>query len=122
MVNFEIQAGIWRNPEGCYWARLAGVSGDLSDIIANGGNANGPTLVEIDPSDLAFHTSCGGWTRAGWAVEDLDGRAGEERRRDMKSKTGDQSCGGADGNGNAGRLRSPATIGADDARVIKPGI
>jgi len=50
---------------GCYWARLRGTSGELSDIIANGSaNAGSQVLITIDATDKAFQsTRCGSWTR-----------------------------------------------------------
>lgn len=46
----------------CYWARLKGTNGQLSDIITNG-NPTGPTTVTISPSDAAFETQgCQPWT------------------------------------------------------------
>ncbi len=64
-VGTDIQPGVWRNPKGCYWARLSGISGEGNDVIANGGIEGGPAIVEIAPSDAAFQTQCGGWSRTG---------------------------------------------------------
>ncbi len=41
----------------CYWARLAGLSGDFDDLIAND-NATGQFFVEVTPSDYALNTGC----------------------------------------------------------------
>ncbi|HEX7442938.1 MAG TPA: hypothetical protein VF320_03565 [Acidimicrobiales bacterium] len=50
---------------GCYWERLSGLSGSMSDTIAND-LINGPTTVTIYPTDKAFKTSgCLPWTRVG---------------------------------------------------------
>ncbi len=66
MVNREIEPGTYRTRSssvGCYWARLAGLSGDLSEIVAND-NTNGPAIVTIVKTDQAFHsTSCSRWTK-----------------------------------------------------------
>jgi hypothetical protein len=49
-------------PDGCYWERLSGLTGDLDDIIAND-FTNGLSVVTISPTDLAFSSSrCGIWT------------------------------------------------------------
>ncbi len=40
---------------GCYWARLAGLGGELDDIIANEFQFfAGPTIVDVDDDDVAF--------------------------------------------------------------------
>jgi hypothetical protein len=45
----------------CYWARLRGFSGNLSDIISNDIGA-GPRIVDIKPGDIGFESShCGRW-------------------------------------------------------------
>lgn len=63
-VGEDIQPGTYRSEaDSCYWARLAGFSGSLGDIIAND-NVSGTAYVTIAPSDAAFETSrCGDWTR-----------------------------------------------------------
>ena len=49
---------------GCYWARLSGFSGELSDIIANNIGTGG--IVQVMPGDVGFTTTgCGGWTKIG---------------------------------------------------------
>jgi hypothetical protein len=63
-VGVDIAPGTWRSDatDTCYWARLTGFTGDLSEIIANG-NDTGP-IVTIDPSDAGFESSrCGTWTQ-----------------------------------------------------------
>jgi hypothetical protein len=46
---------------GCYWARLSGTSGDLDDILAND-NIDGPVVIDILDTDVAFESSrCGRW-------------------------------------------------------------
>lgn len=64
-VPQDVTPGTYRSlrGDGCYWARLKNFSGSLSAIIANG-NASGPSLVTIKPSDKGFETSgCGNWTK-----------------------------------------------------------
>lgn len=65
LVGTDIQPGDYRgNTDGsglCYWARLSGTSGDLDDVRAND-LPQGPTVVTISSSDVAFETSdCGEW-------------------------------------------------------------
>jgi hypothetical protein len=65
-VGAEIDPGTYRASGGgdCYWARLAGFSGDLDDIISNGIGVPHP-VVTISASDTGFESSsCGTWTRA----------------------------------------------------------
>ncbi len=61
-VGEDIERGTYRSDESslCYWARLAGFSGELEDIIANGNS--GPEIVTITEDDARFETSnCGDW-------------------------------------------------------------
>lgn len=64
-IGQDIAPGTYRTAGdgSCYWARLSGTSGDFEDIIANG-NTDGPEVVTIEPSDVAFKSSgCGSpWT------------------------------------------------------------
>jgi hypothetical protein len=65
IVGKDIKPGTYRTrtrkPD-CYWARLAGFSGELGDIIANG-NEDGPVIVTIKPRDAGFDChDCGVWT------------------------------------------------------------
>jgi cytoskeletal protein RodZ len=64
MVGEDIKAGTYRtkgDPDGCYWARLSGTSGEFTDLIANG-NPTGPTTVTISATDVAFETrGCAAW-------------------------------------------------------------
>lgn len=66
LVGEDIEPGTYRgNVAGgrCYWARLSGTSGDFDDLITND-NVEGPTVVTIAESDVAFETSrCGEWVR-----------------------------------------------------------
>ncbi|HSK22605.1 MAG TPA: hypothetical protein VK906_05500 [Egicoccus sp.] len=60
-VGEDLAPGTYRS-EGssmCYWARLAGFSGELGDIITNG---NASTILTIAEGDVGFETSgCGDW-------------------------------------------------------------
>jgi hypothetical protein len=66
LVGEDIEPGTYRgNVAGgrCYWARLSGTSGDFDDLITND-NVEGPTVVTIAESDVAFETSrCGEWVK-----------------------------------------------------------
>lgn len=66
LVGADIQPGTYRSKNaggGCYWARMSGVSGAMSEILANE-NATGPTIVTILESDKAFKsTRCATWTQ-----------------------------------------------------------
>lgn len=69
VVGSDIRPGIYVSPasDGCYWERLSGLSGTLSDIIANGSSV-GQQYVQIASTDVAFSTSgCSTWTSAGAA-------------------------------------------------------
>jgi hypothetical protein len=64
VVGEDIKPGLYKS-EGSvfYWARLAGFSGELNDIIANG-NPQGNDIVEIQASDNAFETQGSGhWVK-----------------------------------------------------------
>ena len=64
-VGSDVQPGTYRTREGssgCYYARLGGFSGEFDDILANG-NATGPAIITIEPTDAGFESSgCGTWT------------------------------------------------------------
>ena len=68
LVGTDIVSGrFYSNPRsGCYWKRLSGLSGNISDIIANDfiGHDSGQEIVDILPSDVAFSTDadCKSWT------------------------------------------------------------
>ena len=65
-VGVDIQPGVYRTQggSGCYWERLAGFSGSLSDVIANNFGA-GPQVVQIAATDAAFKTAgCSTWSLA----------------------------------------------------------
>ena len=63
LVGRDISPGTYRGEAGvgvmdsCYWARLSGVSGEFSDLIAND-NAPGSYFVSVQDSDYALSTSC----------------------------------------------------------------
>ncbi|MBB6455082.1 hypothetical protein HNQ94_003577 [Salirhabdus euzebyi] len=62
IVGKDIEPGTYKSSGGSefggYWARLAGFSGDLDDIIANG-NPDGSAIVEIKEGDRGFESSGG---------------------------------------------------------------
>jgi hypothetical protein len=67
IVGKDVAPGQWQSSggEGCYWARLSGFAGILDHIIAND-NTDGPTIVQIGPSDAGFTSArCGTWTKIG---------------------------------------------------------
>ena len=43
--------------DSCYWERLSGISGEVSDTIANNYSA-GQFFVSVEASDFALSTSC----------------------------------------------------------------
>ena len=63
LVGRDIAPGLYRGEAGsdfmdsCYWARLAGLSGDLDDILVNA-NATGQFFVDVQTSDYALTTAC----------------------------------------------------------------
>ena len=65
IVGSDIKPATYRTrtrSPGCYWARQAGFSGQIGDILANG-NESGPAIVTIKPSDKGFDSrGCGTWT------------------------------------------------------------
>lgn len=65
IVGTDISAGTWSAPggSGCYWERLSGFSGELSDVIANDFGTTTP-VVTISSSDVGFTSDgCGAWTK-----------------------------------------------------------
>ena len=66
IVGHDVSPGTYRtrlNSSGCYYARLAGFSGDLGDIISNE-NTEAPAVVTISPTDKGFVSrGCGIWTK-----------------------------------------------------------
>jgi hypothetical protein len=64
LVGQSVQPGryITSGFEFCYWARLAGLSGESGEVIVND-TPTGRAVVEILPSDVAFDSGdCGTWT------------------------------------------------------------
>lgn len=66
IVGIDIQPGTYRTREkssGCYYARLSGFGGSLSEIIANN-NTDNPAIITILPTDKGFSSvRCGIWTQ-----------------------------------------------------------
>jgi hypothetical protein len=66
IVGQDVSPGTYRTlvgSPGCYYARLAGFSGTVGDIIANA-STDGPAVVTISPTDKGFTSQrCGTWTR-----------------------------------------------------------
>ncbi len=64
IVGTDIAPGTWRSdaPQGCYWVRLRGFSGQMGDLITN---ANGKGIVTIAPTDKGFKSQrCGTWSKS----------------------------------------------------------
>jgi hypothetical protein len=64
-VKTDITPGTYKSSgqTGCYYARLAGFSGGIDDIIANN-NTDTPAIVTISAGDKGFESkSCGTWTK-----------------------------------------------------------
>jgi hypothetical protein len=65
IVGTDIRPGTYRSSQGdgCYWARLKGFSGTLSEIIANDYRSSGRATVTIRAKDKGFTSSrCGDWS------------------------------------------------------------
>jgi hypothetical protein len=64
LVNKDIKPGQYKsaNTSGsCYWARLKNTEGGVGAILANG-NPDGPGVVTIKATDVAFESArCGEW-------------------------------------------------------------
>jgi hypothetical protein len=73
IVGDDINPGTYRTRiavEGCYWERLSGFSGNLSDVIAND-FTSAPAVITIGASDAGFTSSgCGDWTTDLSAITD----------------------------------------------------
>ncbi|OPL10383.1 MAG: hypothetical protein AVO34_10895 [Firmicutes bacterium ML8_F2] len=65
VVNEDIEPGLYRSEGGItYFERLSGLSGERKDVIANGAVPNGPVVVEVKESDVAFRSEGSGtWYR-----------------------------------------------------------
>ena len=99
LVGRDIQPGLYRTDgEISYFARLSGISGELSDIIANEAFPPSPVLVEIKETDIAFESQGSGtWTRIddsynpeiksffedGWWLVGVDIESGRYRTTDV---------------------------------------
>lgn len=57
VVGEDIKPGLYQLAGDCYWARLSGFTGESKHIIAND-TADGPFVVEIDPTDVGFELEC----------------------------------------------------------------
>lgn len=69
IVKNDIEPGIYRSEGGVtYFERLAGLSGELDDILANEASPSGLVYVEIKSTDVAFKTEGSGK----WYKIDLD--------------------------------------------------
>ena len=64
LVGTDIEPGVYRTTgEITYFARLSGLTGEFSDIIANEALPQPPVLVEIKATDVAFESKgTGQWT------------------------------------------------------------
>ena len=71
MVGSQVASGQYRSTTavgGCYWERLRGFSGTISDVIANDFVPSaGPLVIAISSNDAGFHTDgdCGTWQATG---------------------------------------------------------
>ena len=66
IVGTDMAPGTYRSSQGnsCYWARLRGFGGTLSEIIANDFRNSGQAIVKIKAGDKGFQSSrCGNWTK-----------------------------------------------------------
>ncbi|RZT27400.1 hypothetical protein EV649_1160 [Kribbella sp. VKM Ac-2569] len=64
-VGVDIKPGKYKSTggEGCYWARLKNLDGDLDAILANN-LSDGPQTVTIKKTDKGFETSnCAAWRK-----------------------------------------------------------
>jgi hypothetical protein len=92
LVGSQIAPGIYRATvqSGCYWERLRGFTGTLSDIIANDFiSTAGTRNIDIRSGDTGFHTDgdCGTWTQSLMLTSAADDgattRSEIERNREM---------------------------------------
>ena len=57
LVDRDIEPGLYRTEgEISYLARLSGLTGEFGDILANEASPEGPMLIEIKATDVAFQT------------------------------------------------------------------
>jgi hypothetical protein len=100
-VGSDIQPGTYRTrrgSSGCYFARLKGFGGTVSDILANG-NSDAPVVVTIQPSDAGFQSNrCGTWTQdlsalgSGSSFGDGDWIVGTDIQPGTYRKSGGAGC------------------------------
>jgi hypothetical protein len=67
VVPGQVPPGRWQSTgnTGCYWERKQNLAGGVDSIAAND-NVDGPTVVDIQGSDVAFKSKdCGTWTKVG---------------------------------------------------------
>jgi putative cell wall-binding protein len=66
-ITLQVSPGTYRSENrdgGCYWARLSGFSGEITETTANGYVDSGPVVVAIAANDVGFESrDCGSWTR-----------------------------------------------------------
>ena len=66
VVGEDIEPGTYRTrvgSSGCYYERMGGFGGTLSEILSND-NTDNPTVVTILPTDKGFKSKrCGNWTQ-----------------------------------------------------------
>lgn len=67
LVGTDVAPGTYRSQGAtCYWERLSGTSGQLTDIIANNMPQGGAVVVTIAPTDVAFKSErCAPWASVG---------------------------------------------------------
>ncbi len=129
IVGSQIPADTYVNvgfSSGCYWERLSGFGGELSDVIANNFD-DVRQIVEIKPTDAGFSTDadCGTWT-----MISLRSRRPRHRSREGRGRSGLRSVSDAGGTrasrrgatGNAGRVSagSPRTMSTQTASTCPP--
>ena len=65
LVGVDIAPGVYRTEGGdsCYWKRLSGLGGSSDEVIASD-VLDGPVVVEVQQTDVAFQVDedCGTWT------------------------------------------------------------
>ncbi len=102
IVGQDVSPGTYRTrvgSPGCYYARLAGFSGTLGDIIANA-NIDAPAVVTILPTDKGFVSkNCGIWTEdlsaittSGTPIGDGNYIVGTDIQPGIYRNSGQQGC------------------------------
>jgi hypothetical protein len=67
IVNTDISPGTYSAPGGstCYWSRLSGFGGSVSDVIANNLSPGGSVVATIAATDKGFQSSgCGTFAKS----------------------------------------------------------